>query len=348
MYRLFVSILIIGIIFISGCSGKKNNSENYQNDSTDVNFKLKTSNNEFYFVGLIGGNPGIYKFISKVHQSGKSDVNFNKFWSKKNEKVIKLSYSPDKKSLFFLTAEDIGKKATLPYINDIRLYRISQDSSKAVFIKKIGNGLQVFTVWGQDKSFRIILNLFDRNSADFVIQQTSVFTGTGSLINFTSKKFNIFKEGYPQLEEKTGITSSPGSRYSIFSIDSTLTSIFLQSNSDGKVKLITSTHNKLNLVDWSIDEKYLIFSTIISPQRNKSAGPGNSNTSKLYVYSIDNSKITNTIDVNDLKNIFVTGDLLIFDKGIQKNSNIQIINYKTLKPFYSIRLKGGSGLKNIF
>ena len=348
MYRISISILIIGIIFISGCGGKNNNSENNPNDSTAGNIRLKKSFDEFYFVGLIGGNPGIYKFISNIQQSGKSDINFNKFWSKKNEKVIKLSYSPDKKSVFFLTAEDIGKKATLPYINDIRLYRISQDSSKAAFIKKIGTGLQVFTVWGQDKTFRIILNEFDRNSADFVIQQTSVFSGAGNLLNSNSKKFNIFKDGYPQLEEKTGVTSSPGSRYSIFSIDSTTTSIFLQSNSDGTVKLITSTDKKLNQVDWSSDEKYLVFSTAIGSQRSKSAGQGNSNSSKLYVYSIDNNKITKTIDVSDMKNFFITGDLLIFDKGIQKNSNIQITNYKTLKPFYSIRLKGGSGLKNIF
>jgi hypothetical protein len=346
MYRISISILIIGIIFISGCRDKHNNSENNQNESTAGNFKK--SIDEFYFVGLIGENPGIYKFISKTQKPGKSDISITKFWSKKNEKVIKLSYSPDKKSLFFLTAEDIGKKATLPYINDIRLYRISQDSSKAVFIKKIGTGLQVFTVWGQDKSFRIILSSFDRNSADFVIQQTSAFSGVGNLLNSNTKKFNIFKDGYPQIEEKTGITSSPGSRYSIFSIDSTLTSIFLQSNSDGKVRLITSTDKKLNQVDWSSDEKYLIFSTAIGPQRNKSAGTGNSNTSKLYIYSIENNKITKALDVNEMKNFFITGDLLIFDKGIQKNSNIQITNYKTLKPFYSIRLKGGSGLKNIF
>lgn len=349
MYRIFCIFLISGIIFISGCANKKDNAESGQNDSTIGNLTTKKQFNliEFYFVGMIDENPGVYKFISKSNQSGIWEKNFSKFWSKRNEKVIKLSYSPNKKSLFFLTATDFDKKVVFPFINNIKLYQISLDSSKVNFIKKIGNGVQVFTMWGQDNTFRIILNTFDRNSADFVNQQTFIVNGTGKIVSINSKKFNIVKEGYPQIVERLGIASSPGSRYSIFAIDSTQTSIYLQSNSDGKVYLITSTSQRLNQADWSLDEKYLVFSTINASRKNKTASESTLNSPKIMIYSIDKKKIIKTLDAGGVKNFFMTGDLLIFDKGFQKNSFIEIINYKTLKPFYSIRLQDGCGLKSI-
>jgi len=204
--------------------------------------------------------------------------------------------------------------------------------------------LQVFTFWGQDKTFRIILNTFDRNSGDYVNQQTFIFNEAGKIVNISSKKFNIAKEGYPQLEEKTGITSSPGSKYSIFAVDSTQTSVYLQSNSDGKAELITAVNQKLNQADWSADEKYLVFSTVNAPRKNKANNDGNS---KIFIYSIEKKKIIKTMDAAGIKNFFVIGDLLIFDKGFAKNSFIETFNYKTLQPFCSIHLQDGCGLKNI-
>ncbi|MDR3625371.1 MAG: hypothetical protein P4L45_00975 [Ignavibacteriaceae bacterium] len=346
MYSKIFIFLITGILFISGCKNRKTNSEPGQNDTTAGNYKPNNSfaTGEFYFVGMIDGNPGIYKFVSQVQKSGKLEKSITKFWSKNKEKVIKLSYSLNKRSLFFLTAEDYGKKAILPYISGIKLYRISLDSSKVKFIKKIGNGVQVFTMWGQDNTFRVILNTFDRNSADFVNQQTFIFNGLGKTVSSKSKKFNILKEGYPQIIEKIGLTTSPGSKYSIFAVDSMQTSIYLQTNSDGKVELISSSSQRLNQADWSQDDKYLFFSTTNPSTKGKT---GNEKNSKIFIYSIDSKKVIKTMDAGTVRNFFATGDLLIFDKGFQKNSFIEIINYKTLKPIYSIHLQDGCGLKGI-
>jgi len=103
MYKIFFVFLITGILLFPGCAGKKNNTMSGKNDSTAGNFAAKKSLdfNEFYFVGKLGENSSVYKFISKSRQTGIQGKNFSKFWSKHNEKVIKLSYSPDKKSLFF-------------------------------------------------------------------------------------------------------------------------------------------------------------------------------------------------------------------------------------------------------
>jgi hypothetical protein len=349
MYKIFFVFLITGIVLFPGCAGKKNNTMSGKNDSAAGNFAAKKSLdfNEFYFVGKLGENSSVYKFISKSRQTGIQGKNFSKFWSKHNEKVIKLSYSPDKKSLFFLTAGDFGKKAIFPYVNDIKLYSISLDLSKVKFIKKIGNGLQVFTIWGQDNTFRIILNSFDRNSTDFVNQQTFIFNGTGKIVTIYSKKFNIIKEGYPQIIEKINILSSPRSNYSIFAVDSTQTLIYLQSNSDGKAELITSTNQRLSQADWSPDEKYLIFSILNAPSKSRTIYEGTANNSKIFIYSIDKKKIIKTLDIGGIKNFFITGDLLIFDKGFQKDSFIEIINFKTMEPFYSIHLQDGCGLKSV-
>jgi hypothetical protein len=348
MYRIFFIFLTAAIIFIAGCSTNNSNRKSGQNDTTgNPASKMLLNLNEFYFVGMYGKDPAIYKFISKSRQNGTREKNFSKFWSKKDEKVVKLSYSPDKKSIFFLTADDFGKKDVLPFINGIKLYSINPDSSKVKFIKKIGSGLQVFTIWGQDNTFRIILNSFDRNSADFVNQQTFIINETGKLVNTYSKKFNILKEGYPQIVEKSSITSSPGSKYSIFAVDSTQTYIYFQSNSDGKEELITSTNQRLAQADWSPDEKYLIFSTINTSKKSKYLNDGILNKSKIFIYSTNKKELINTFELGGIKSFFITGDLFIFDNGIQKNSFIEIINYKTLERFYSIHLKDGCGLKSI-
>ena len=346
MYSKFFIFIITGLIFFSGCKNNKSNPGLEHNDTTVGHYKPNGSftSGEFYFVGMIGDNPGIYSFFAGVKQQGRQEKEINKFWFKRKEKVIKLSYSLNKKNVFFLTAEDYGKKAILPYLIGIKLYRISLDSSKVTFIKKIGNAVQVFTMWGQDNTFRIILNSFDRNSADFVNQQTLIFNVLGKNISSTSKKFNITKEGYPQIEERTGMTTSPESKYSVFAIDSTKTSIYLQTNSDGKAGLITSVMQKFNHADWSPDEKFLFFS-VINPSLKDKLTYGKD--SKIFVYSIDHKKIITALNAENIRNFFVTGDLLILDKGFQKNSFIDIINYRNMKPFYSIRLQNGCGLKSI-
>jgi hypothetical protein len=349
MYRLIIIFLSTGIIFISGCINKNNNVKTGQINSAKVSHTVKISSgiNEFYFVGMSGKNPCIYKFTSKKRLPGIEEKNFSKFWSKPNEKVIKLSYSPDKKTLFLLTAEDFGRKAVLPFVNGIKVYCIIADSSKVKYVKQIGSGLQVFTMWGQDNTFRIILNSFDRNSTDYINQQTFIFNDTGKTVDFYSKKFNILNEGYPQIVEKFGLTTSPGSNYSIFAVDSTKTFIYLQNNSNGKVELITSTDQIINLADWSPDEKYLIFSTINPPQKSKTISKGISNNSKVFIYSIEENKIIDILEIGRINNFVVKGNLLIFDNGYRKNSFIEIINYKTLKPFYIIHIKGGCSLKSI-
>lgn len=340
-------ILIISfILLISGCRNNDKIVENERNNGTNSSSSSNKTIDELYFVGMISKAPGIYKFISKNQAPGKRDKNIIKFWTKKTEKVIKLSYSPDKKSIFFLTAEDFGKKAVIPYVIEVKLYKIDRDSSKVYFIKKIGSGLQVFTIWGQDKTFRIFLNSFDRNSADFVNQQISIFDGTGKEVSTNSKKFNILKQGYPQIEESLGITSSPGSKYSIFEVDSPKTAIYLQSNSDGKAEQITSTNQKLKQADWSPDEKYVIFSTANSPGNNKAASGSSPGNSKYFIYSIKDKSIK-SLNISGAKNFIVIGGVIIFDKGYQQSSFIEIINIKTRERVYSIHLPGGCGLKNI-
>ncbi len=338
MFSSRIIILFISFFFICGCGNKSSNNQADDDLSSNLNVSFNSNLTGFYFVGMINKNPGIYKF-NAVKKS------VSQFWSNKKEKVVELSYSSDRKNIFFLTSSDFGKKGVFPFISNIKLYLINLDSSKVKLVKKIGGGLQVFTTWTTDNTFKITLNSFDRTVVTYVNQQTFIFSEFGRELVNNSKTFDITKDGYPKPPDKMIKTISPKKNYTITTTDSTVTSIYLKYKN--KKILITNSEQKLNQVDWTADGKHIIFSTIDITPRNKTLYDKQPNTSQIFVYSLEQKKIIKTFEGGGIKNFFINNNFLIFDDNFGKNSSIKIYNYKTLEPVQTIRIKGGCGLRNI-
>src|SRR4030065_680551 len=94
-------------IVISGCIRK---NEPIKKTITKNSIALKNLNNtramdEVLFIGLTGKKAGIYKYNF-------STKSYSEFWHNEKEEVVELSYSPNKKSAFPLTAHQSGKKLT--------------------------------------------------------------------------------------------------------------------------------------------------------------------------------------------------------------------------------------------
>ncbi|HEY4755924.1 MAG TPA: hypothetical protein VIH28_07725, partial [Ignavibacteriaceae bacterium] len=236
-------------IVISGCIRK---NEPIKKTITKNSIALKDLNNtrlmdEVLFIGMIGKKSGIYKynFLTK---------SYSEFWHNEKEEVVELSYSPNKKSAFLLTAHQSGKKGVFPFINNAKLYSISLDSNTVKFVETISSGLQVFSFWEKDNLFRIILNIFDVAVGKHVEQKIKTFNASGKKLMDEKKTYDVVKDGFPQNPVIQINISSPDKKYSILSVDSTQTQIYLINNNGNEEKrLIAKLNQKLNVIDWSED-----------------------------------------------------------------------------------------------
>ncbi len=335
-------ILISIFCFLSGCSEKKLKEENRTDTRAALHSIQKKADavNDFYFVGMIGENPGLYKFISK-------NKTVKQFWSSKDEKVVELSYSANRKAAFFLTANDYGKQGVFPFISQAKLYLIDLTASKTKLVKEIGSGLQVFMLWTTDNSFKVILNSFDTTVANYVNQETFIYSEFGRELVNNSKTFDITKEGYPNPPGRIGNFSSPNGKYTVWANDSIPASIYLRQKNKSEKILMGTTDQKLNQVEWTPDSKYVIFSTLDISPMNKTLYDKQPSTSKILIYFLEEKKFTKFWEGGGVKNFFIENNYIIFDDGFGKNSIIRIYNYRTLKSIDTIQINGGCGLRNI-
>lgn len=295
--------------------------------------------NQFLFVGMINNKPGIYMY----------DVNkeeYSVFWYKRYERVVKLYYSKNRASAFFVTDRKSGERGVLPYINDVKIYLINTNTRKVKFLKKIGSGIQIFTGWDTKNSFKVSLNYIDKKNPHFIHQRNLIFDITGQTILDEIKTFDITKEGYPKPEELEQNNSK--GNFKILTTAGKLTSVFLVNFNNDDTTLITTVDQRLSEVRWSKDKKTLIFSTI-APLNNASNQQNytDSSTSKLFIYSLENKRIVKLFEGDGIKNFFVINNWVIFDDGFNRNSHINIYNFINLELIKKIYVRGGCGLQNI-
>ncbi len=335
-------ILLLSFLVFGGCSQKEKTQQGFQKKNIESNqIKLNVPKlKSFLFVGIINNKPGIYKY----------DIlrkNYSELWSNRREKVVDLTYSKDRKTAFFLTATRFGKRGVFPYINNIKLYLVNIDSSKVVLLKKIGSGMQVFTEWSTDNTYKVMLNSIDKTIADYVHQNTQIFNTFGKELLDETKTYNIIKEGYPQPPKVKESLTSPDEKYFFSSSGRDTISIYLNQTGTDKKFFIIKGIQKLNQLDWVGNDKYVIFSTINIMPGNNTLYNKEPQTSKLIIYSIKNKKIIKKWDGGGIKNFFIVGNILVFDTGFGKNSIINIYNINKQAMMDSIKIRGGCGIKNI-
>jgi hypothetical protein len=334
-FKIFFLLILLSLY---GCGSKKSD----ENDRTKINNnKAKTETDGFIFVGMYDYYPGLYKYDITAKK-------YKVFWSVQGEKVIELSYSDDRKAAFFITAQEYGKRGVFPFVKEVKLYRIDIDSSKVHFVKKIGSGLQLFTEWEVDDSFKVILNSLNKTVANYIDQQTEIFSKYGKELINKTKIYDITKEGYPRPPEPKDKTASPDGRYKIVSeTDSSTTKIFVDDLKNQNKYLFASANQKLNNVEWYDNDNYVIFSTLDISPHNETIYSRQPNTSKIFIGSVKEKKLVKTWEGSGVKNFFIIRNILVFDDGFKDNSTIHLYNLKTSTSVDSIKIQGGCGIINI-
>lgn len=339
MLKISLSLLII-LFWVAGCREKPLKPVKTIPVKKEKPEVKQEKFDSFLFVGVILHKPGLYKF-------NVAEKRWTEFWSNYNEQVVELSYSPDRKSAFFLTAAHLGKKSFLPYIKRIKLYLVDLDSSKVEFIKNLGNGVQVFTQWENDTNFKIVVNRLDKIVPTYINQQTYIYNVFGKELLNEVQTYDLTRNGYPRPKHNLLKYESPNGDYRIVNSSKDSTNLYLENLSEKTYNFIARTSQKLNNFAGSNDGNYLIFSTIDITAGNKTLKTKEPATSNLYIYDVKQNKIVKEWKGAGVKNFFIKNDFLIFDNGFDEKSSITIINYRTLKVYSMIKLRSGCGLRNI-
>ena len=338
---ILISISILMMVS-SGCIRKNEaNKTKLQDPVQTKQLQDSLEINEILFVGKIGKNSGLFKyeFSTKSH---------SEFWKNEKEEVVELSYSPNKKSVFLTTAHQSGKKGVFPFIDNVKLYSVNAISGGVKFLENVGSGLQVFSSWENDSSFKVILNIMDVTVGKSVEQIIKTYNNSGKKLSEVKRRYDLAKQGYPQFPTVQKKLVSPDKKYSILSVDSAQTLIYLIDHTMKSVKtLITKSNQKLNLVEWSGDGKFLFFSTIDISPGNETLYDEKPATSELFIFSLEDKKIVKVFEGGGIKNFMLNGDFLLFDDGFKDKSELLIFNFRASKIIDSIKISGGCGLKRI-
>jgi hypothetical protein len=327
-----IFFLFYGIILIS-CNG---NQTSYKNK--EIN-NVRTKSSGFYFVGMKDSEPSIYQFHF-------DSLNYSLVWHKEEEGVTELSYSLNRKNVFFVTVKAKGKNGLLPFIDSVNIYSLEPDSNKIYNLESLGNGIQVFTYWKSNSSFGIVMNSFDKVHSNTIINRKVEFNVKGIKTTDQKKFYDIVKQGYPSPEVFSNDNFSNG-RYLIDTTNGKLTSIFLIDNENKDTALVTTVDQKLNRINWSNNGKYLIFSTIDISPRNETLYNEEPSTSKIFIYCLENKTLAKVFEGSGIKNFFLYNNWVIFDDGFREKSEIMIYNYITNEMVKEIKIKDGCGLENI-
>ncbi|MGE5436524.1 MAG: hypothetical protein ACM3O3_04795 [Syntrophothermus sp.] len=319
-YLLFLIICIIAI----NCSDEKKAQK-----TKDIS-SPKTEN--FLFVGIYNNSPALMEYDLIKFKS-------KPVWKSNNEKVIDLSLADDGKSGFMVTAADFGRTSLYPFVNNAKLYLIKPDENKFDFITNLGTGIQVITNWQSDNTYQVILNSIDISVAGYVKSNSKFYNISGKQIMEENRIYDLSKEGFPTPPEKRIKSQSYTNKYSIFYSDSNRINLTIKNNETDERHLITYVEGKVNDVDWSYNDDYLILSIV-----NISNDMPNS---RIIIYSTSEKKIIKDWKSTGGSNFRIIGDLLIYDTGFRPNSKINIYNLEKKRNISTVELKDGCGLNNI-
>jgi hypothetical protein len=321
-----------------GC-GDKNTDDELELHHFDRISILKESFGGFYFAGMYNKKAAVYKYNA-------AEKKHSLFWSHPFDRVIEMSFSPDKSSAYFITARKFSQYGQLPYFERAKLYMIDKAHQTVRLIENLGTGLQIFTGWDSDSLFKLTVNSIDKTIATNVLQSVFLFNLNGEEVGKETQTFDITIDGYPGIPKKKVLAVSPDSLFAVVPIEE-VDSIYLFNLIKNKKKIISAGAKKVTGIGWLKNSEMAVINLIGQNHANGALSAQAQNISSLIVYSVKGKKILKKWEGEGIKNFFVVNKFLIFDDGFGENSSISIFDLFEMKLWDKITIPGGVGLINI-
>lgn len=327
--KIFSTLVCLIIIVSCNDAGKSEQS------GTDIDTDTLTVDIKHTFLFLTGWFDKVGVFKYEIEKKKYSPV-----WWHPRENVVLLVYKPGELPAYFLTADRIGTKGSLPSFSRLKLFIISHDLSETKQIDNIGSGLQFTARWNDDDNLEVVFTEVDKTIASYVNQYTKIYDHYGKLVDSEIKTFDIQKSGFPQLVPPRNSTISPSGKYGI-SIKAD--SVFIKTAGSELLEFVTVMQHNLNKLMWSEYEKYLFLSTLdLNSETIKSRHP---ETSELFIYSLEADSLIEEFRGAGIKNFLTLNNTLVFDDGFDFSAVINIYDLKQKQIVDVIKTSVGCGLQ---
>jgi len=267
-------------------------------------------------------------------------------WSDWGEDVISLDQSPNKNICFFVTVDGLGKKGSMSYLNDARLYNFLRMDDRIRMIEYLRNGMQYYSYWNAKNRYMTSFVSLDSATNQNVIQNIAIFDSTGTKVQSMAKTFNLIKDGFPAPPQKKLDYSSNMNKYIVYAEKNEKGEhdiLVKRAYSNEGAKIIT-INGSITDIAWSDDDKYLFLICSEVKQLTKK-------TSKTdyfsLIYDADSKKIIRKFDPADFRGISVYGRILAVETGYGPDSKILFYDYLKNRNYFELSLSGGCAIKNL-
>lgn len=274
------------------------------------------------------------------------DKKIAQVWSDWGEDVVSMEQSSDKNICFFLTVNSYGKKSSMSYLTDARLYNFNREQDKIKMVEYLRNGIQYYSYWNAKNRFMTSFTSLDSSNNQNVNQSIAVYDTAGARVQFIQKKFNLLKDGFPNPPRRKLDYTSTMNKYIVFGKEGKEKEkeIYIKRTYTEEGYLIVKTKGDLSDIAWSNDDKYLffIYSDVKEIPKKKPK------TERfLIIYDADSKKIIRKFDSKDFRSLSVYGRLLAVETGYGADSGIILYDYLKDDIFQDLSINGGCAIKNL-
>jgi hypothetical protein len=283
---------------------------------------------------------------TSVHSFNLQEKKTYSIWSDWGEDVISLDQSPNKNICFFVTVDGLGKKGSMSYLNDARLYNFIRMDDRIRMIEYLRNGMQYYSLWNAKNRYMTSFVSLDSATNQNVIQNIAIFDSTGAKVQSMAKTFNLIKDGFPAPPQKKLDYSSNMNKYIVYSEKNEKSGLDIMvkraySNEGAKVVNISGS---IHDIAWSSDDKYLFLICSDVKQITKKTAK----TDYFYlIYDADSKKIIRKFDPADFRAISVYGRIVAVETGYGSESKILFYDYLKNRNYFELSLSGGCAIKNL-
>ncbi len=268
-------------------------------------------------------------------------------WSRLNAKVVELNHSKDAHTFVISTAQNFGKEAGLSYVRNAKVFLLKRGDDQDNEIIDLDDGVQLYTYWENDDTLKVNYSSTDSTDSKTVVQKIYSIDKNGILGVTKTRKYDLFKDGFPLPPKRVPVTLSPLKNYQLRIVGTQGKSYcYLKDLDKRSEELIAVTIRTIYDARWSDDGNYLFIvtnNTVPENPRKKKESSG-----ELLVINAKEMKLQKIFAGFRYENILINGRLLFFDQRLGNNSQIAVYDFIKDKYYYTISVTGGCGLNSLY
>lgn len=306
MKKLLFAAVLTSLYFFTGCGQK------------EEPVAVSAEKARFFYLTVSGEGESVIREHYPESGSDKLTAKAGKY------KVLDMQINQSMSHAFLVVFEGKGTEGLFPVLKGAKLLLLDLKSGGIKEISRFERCIQIYTQWNDDKNYSITLNS-KVPEGEFVTQKEMVISSSGETVFSNETKFDVLKEGYPQLPAPKIFTASKLGKVNLL-VDSLkpLTLTFIDPARRLK-RTILKTEGKIRQAEWINNDSLVVFSLQHKDDNS------DIKQSSVFVFSAEKGDYIRKWSGAGEKFFKITGDYLIFDNRIRNNSDITIYNLKTGK-----------------